>query len=98
MSEEKAKRYNQGKPKWSYVHFESLVPMVRVLEMGAQKYGPWNWQKGLDSKEILESMQRHLAKLFDGEEIDEESGINHVGHIMANCLFYSYQNVVNKNK
>ena len=27
MKEEKALRYNEGKPKWSYVHFQSLLPM-----------------------------------------------------------------------
>lgn len=90
MSEEKAKRYNEGKPKWSYVHFESLEPMIRVLEFGAKKYEPFNWQKGLDLKEILESMQRHLAKLMDGEENDKETGISHIGHIQCNAMFYNY--------
>lgn len=31
-------RYNENKPKWSLVHYESLVPMIRVLEYGAHKY------------------------------------------------------------
>jgi len=90
MSEEKSIRYNEGKPKWSLVHYDSLIPMIRVLEFGAKKYAPFNWQKGLDLKEILESMQRHLAKLMDNEEIDTESGISHMGHIQANAMFYNY--------
>jgi len=90
MSEEKSIRYNEGKPKWGYVHFESLVPMIRVLEFGAKKYEPDNWKKGLDLKEILESLQRHLAKLMDGEENDEETGISHMGHIQCNAMFYNY--------
>lgn len=40
--EDKALRYNENKPKWSYVHFKSLLPMVRVLEKGAKKYAPFN--------------------------------------------------------
>lgn len=83
-------RYNDGKLKWSYVHFESLEPMVRVLMFGAQKYQPFNWQKGLKKDEILESMQRHLAKLIDGEQNDPESGLPHIGHIMCNAMFYQY--------
>ena len=44
----------------------------------------------MDLQEILESMQRHLAALFDGEEVDKESNISHMGHIMCNAMFYNY--------
>lgn len=87
---EQGDRFNEGKPKWSLVHYESLVPMIRVLEFGANKYSPENWKKGLDPKEVLESMQRHLAALMDGEEVDSESGIEHMGHIQCNAMFYNY--------
>ncbi|MFW6370976.1 MAG: dATP/dGTP diphosphohydrolase domain-containing protein [Bacteroidota bacterium] len=89
---EKALRYNEGKPKWSLVHFQSLIPMVRVLEFGAAKYAPENWKKGLDKKQILESMMRHLTAVMDGEETDPESGISHMGHIQCNAMFYNYFN------
>jgi len=86
----KGLRYNEGKPKWGLVHFKSLEPMVRVLEYGAKKYSPDNWKKGLDKKEILESMMRHIAALMDGEEIDPETGITHMGNIQCNAMFYNY--------
>lgn len=89
-SKKKADRFNSGKRKWSLVHYESLEPMVEVLEFGANKYSPNNWKKGLDKSEILESMQRHIAKLMDGERVDSESGISHMGHIMCNAMFYNY--------
>lgn len=85
-----ALRYNTGKPKWSLVHMHSLVPMIRVLEYGALKYAPLNWQKPMKRDEVLDSMQRHLAALIDGNELDDESGLTHIGHIMANAMFYSY--------
>jgi len=118
--EEKALRFNSGKPKWSLVHYKSIVPMIRVLEYGAHKYSTFisqdgsktvtgaeitqeeakdwilltsgrnNWKKPMDLKEILESMQRHIAQLMDGEDCDLESGINHMGHIMCNAMFYNY--------
>lgn len=97
MKEEKGLRYNDGKPKWSLVHFKSLEPLVRVLEFGALKYAPYNWQKGLDKVEILESLQRHLVDLIDaetsknmGEKYDKDSNLHHIGHIMCNAMFYSY--------
>ena len=85
-----ALRYNTGKPKWSLVHMHSLVPMIRVLEYGSLKYAPFNWQKPMKRDELLDSMQRHLAALIDGKELDDESGLSHIGHIMANAMFYSY--------
>lgn len=90
LNEEKALRYNTGKPKWSLVHMNSLIPLVRVLEFGALKYDTDNWKKGLNNRQILDSMQRHLAAVIDGEEVDNESGISHMGHIMANAMFYQY--------
>ena len=89
---EKATRHNEGKKRWSLVHYKSLDPLVEVLEFGAEKYGEFNWQKGLDKKEILESMMRHLAALIDGEQNDKESGLHHIGHIMCNAMFYEYFN------
>jgi hypothetical protein len=91
-----ALRYNEGKPKWSLVHFPSLEPMVRVLEYGAAKYstpeesGIDNWKKPMDKKQILESAMRHLIRLMEDEELDSESHLPHVGHLMCNLLFYSY--------
>lgn len=95
---EQAMRFNEGKPQWSLVHFNSLEPMVRVLEFGALKYAPRNWQKPMDTMKILESMQRHLAALFDGEEVDSESGISHMGHIQCNAMFYNYHKAREKNE
>jgi len=87
---EKSERYNEGKLKWSLVHFKSLIPLVKVLMFGAKKYSPDNWKKRLDKKEILESLARHLFALMDGEENDRESGESHIGHIMSNAMFYAY--------
>jgi hypothetical protein len=91
-AETKAMRHNGGKPKWSLVHFDSMLPMVEVLEFGANKYSPNNWMKGLDKKEILESTMRHLAALMDGEEVDPESLLSHMGHIQCNAMFYNFFN------
>ena len=85
-----ALRYNSGKPKWSLVHMQSLVPMIRVLEHGAEKYEPYNWKKPTERHTLIDSLQRHMADLIDGKEIDDDSGLPIIGHIMANAMFYSY--------
>lgn len=90
---EKANRFNKGKPRWGLVDFKSLIPFVRVLEFGANKYSDDNWKKGLERKEILESAFRHIVELMDGENNDEESGLHHAGHVIANMMFLLYQDI-----
>lgn len=91
-----AKRYNNGKPQWSLVHYPSLEPLVRVLEYGAEKYttgnesGRDNWKKGLPIRQVCESMLRHIYAFLDGEDNDPESKISHIGHIQANAMFLAY--------
>lgn len=85
-----ALRYNQGKIQWSLVHFDSISELPKVLEFGAQKYSRDNWKKGLKLNEILDSMQRHLSSVIDGEQFDDESNLHHMGHIMCNAMFYMY--------
>jgi len=82
-----ALRYNEGKIKWSLVDWKSLEPMVRVLEMGAKKYAPYNWSKGMPVTEVSESLLRHMFAYLDGELDDNESKIEHLGHVMCNCMF-----------
>lgn len=95
MTKEKATRYNSGKLKWTLISPKAICVLVRVLMFGAERYGSHNWKKGLVRSEILDSIQRHYAELLDGQENDKESGLPHIGHIMANCMFYSYHSMNN---
>jgi hypothetical protein len=71
-------------------HKGSEIPVEETGKYKIVSSGANNWKKGLDKKEILESMMRHLTALLDGEEIDPESGLPHMGHIQCNTLFYNY--------
>lgn len=87
---DKGDRYNDGKRQWSLVDFDALEDMVKVLEYGAIKYAPNNWKRGLDTRQICESMMRHIVAYLRGENNDPESGLPHTGHIMCNAMFLSY--------
>lgn len=89
-NEKKGLRYNKSKPQWSLVPQSALIPMVRVLEFGAEKYSPYNWMNGLSVKEICESMKRHLDSFMEGENDDSESQLSHIGHIQCNAMFLSW--------
>lgn len=69
-----------------------LVPPVaehieaRVLELGARKYGAWNWRdQPIQLSTYLSAIKRHLAAYIDGETQDPESGLNHLAHVRATC-------------
>lgn len=83
-------RENEGKTRWSLVDFEALKPMVDTLEYGAEKYDSHNWKKGLPVTEVSESLMRHLFAFLNGEDLDAESGLPHVGHIACNAMFLSH--------
>lgn len=85
-----ADRYNEQKLQWSLVDFESLEPLVRVLEYGCVKYSKDNWKKGFPVSQLMESLLRHCFRLLGGELMDKESGLPHIGHIMANVMFIDY--------
>lgn len=86
----KADRFNEGKPQWHQLHFKSLLPLIRVMEYGEKKYGKDNWRKGQDIPSLCDCAMRHLTAFMDGEELDPESGVSHIGHIMANCMMIVY--------
>lgn len=89
---EMSERKNQGKPELSYVldAMPALKDMVAVMEFGAKKYARNNWQKGFPKDKLLDSMLRHIDAFYSGEELDPESGLPHVGHILCNAMFLAY--------
>lgn len=59
---------------------------ARVFEYGAKKYKKNNWQKGMNWSVPLSCAARHLICMINGEELDEESGLAHRGHIFCNIV------------
>jgi hypothetical protein len=96
IKDQQALRYNDGKLRWGLVDWDALAPMVRVLEYGCKKYADHNWKKGLPYTATSESLLRHLYAFLGGEDIDPESGLLHVGHILCNAMFLSYMSEYKK--
>jgi hypothetical protein len=45
-----------------------------------------NWRENYISASIYyDAAMRHLISWYDGETIDPESGVHHLGHVMACC-------------
>lgn len=69
-----------------------LVPPSAVLALaeafadGAKKYGPYNWrEKSISSSIYYGACLRHLTAWWDGEDLAEDSGLDHLHHALA-CI------------
>lgn len=91
-------RFNSGKPRWELLPYTAVAKVVDVLTLGASKYAPRNWEKGLSFSDTFASLQRHATKWFGGEDHDDETGIHHMAHVATNALFLVYFALTGKGK
>jgi hypothetical protein len=83
-------RYDAGKVPYELVPTHLLESTALVFGYGAQKYAAWNWAKGMPWTKVIACMKRHLAAIERGEDIDPESGLPHIGHLMCNALMLEH--------
>jgi hypothetical protein len=58
----------------------ALDAIAEVYAFGAQKYADHNWRRGYEWGKSYAALQRHLTAWWDGEDLDPESGLSHLGH------------------
>lgn len=61
--------------------------VAAVFGYGATKYDVHNWRRGYPWSLSSAALMRHLHAWLDGEDVDEESGLPHLAHAVAHCLF-----------
>ena len=83
----KGLRYNDGKLRYDLLPKFAIEELTKVLTRGSQKYEPRNWENGMSWTSVLASLKRHLAAFEKGEDFDEESGLLHIAHVIANASF-----------
>lgn len=81
------KKFDQGKAPWDLLPFDAVEQIVRVLEFGADKYGAYNWSKGMDHSRLFAAAMRHLTAHWRGENTDPETGLSHLSHAGCCILF-----------
>ena len=86
MKPNRSLRYNSGKPDYSLIPIAAMQEAAKVLEYGASKYERDNWKRPTHWSVSFACLQRHLAAWQSGEDLDPESGRNHLGHAMCNIL------------
>jgi hypothetical protein len=81
-------KYDGGKVDLSLIPYEVLVECAYVLMHGAKKYGPYNWQGGMDYTRLDSAAMRHRGAFMDErQKLDKVSECE--GCIKNNCLDHS---------
>lgn len=86
MSE--GRKDDTGKLRWSLLPMEPIIEVIKVLEFGAKKYAPNNWQLVPDAQtRYYDAMQRHIHAWRGGERNDPETELHHLAHAGCCVLF-----------
>ena len=86
IKNEAGKRYDAGKLRFDLIPAEWETALAEVLTRGAAKYAERNWEKGMSWSRCYAAVRRHLNAFWRGEDIDKESGLNHLAHAAWGCL------------
>ena len=65
----------------------AMALVARVFTFGAYNYGDQNWRNGFSWSRCIGAAERHFKKWKMGQDLDEESRINHLAHSITNQLF-----------
>lgn len=79
-------RFNEGKPEVSQVDPKFIMALADLMTASSKKYGKHNYALGQQYSTPFDSCMRHLMKFMQGENIDEESGKDHLIHAAANIM------------
>ena len=63
-----------------------LLMVSKVMQLGAEKYGAYNWRKNKVREQVyIDAASRHLLLAEFGEDTDDESRQAHYAHA-ASCM------------
>lgn len=81
-------KFDSLKMRYSLLPKNALNQVIGVLEYGARKYAPDNWQRVDNARErYYDALMRHVDAWWQGEVRDSESGLHHLAHATCCALF-----------
>lgn len=71
---------------WSVMPRWIVLLVGRVMQVGAAKYGAFNYRESrITASTYQDALERHLQLWFDGEDNDPETGVSHLASAIAGC-------------
>lgn len=89
-------KHDQHKPMVDLIPAEAVFGLGEVLAFGANKYNKANWAKGIAFSRLIAATLRHVYKFSNGQDLDEESKLNHIDHAMCNLAFLKWMYIHRK--
>lgn len=83
-------KFDADKPSMSSIPREAMWEMGQAFGYGAKKYGDGNFRKGMKVSRQLAAAVRHIYQHLDGQDLDPESGVTHLGHALASIAMACY--------
>lgn len=80
-------KYDDGKLPMDLIPPELLTSVSHVLQYGAQKYEPRNWEKGMSWGRVFAALMRHMWAWWARRDKDPETGMSHLWHA-ACCIAF----------
>lgn len=74
-----------GKDRLDLLPYAGLASAAKAFEYGLGQYGHNNYQNAKSYRPFLAAAIRHIMKKLDGEDLDKDSGLDHISHSLA-CL------------
>lgn len=83
---------DQDKDPWHLAPWDAFKAIVIILNYGAKKYEPRNWEKGMLWSRLYSALIRHITAWWQGEKLDKETGYSHLWHAgCCICFLISYE-------
>lgn len=85
VNEETGGRKETTDIRFDLLPVEAMWEVARLYGIGARKYEEHNWRKGYNWSNSYAAAQRHLARFWAGESMDE-GGFHHLSAVVFHCL------------
>lgn len=66
---------------------ELIARVAQVLQFGAQKYAPRNWERGMSQERVIAAAERHILARRAGSVTDPETQLPHLAHAICELMF-----------
>jgi hypothetical protein len=86
---DKGNKYDSKKIQLHLVPYSYIRGTAKVFMYGANKYGKWNWKKGLEYSRLIDAALRHIYAFQEGHNNDAETRLSHLYHASCNLAMLS---------
>ncbi len=84
-----SQKQDEGKPRLELVPAGTETRIAMVMAQALEKYTVNSWLD-VEPRRFIGALMRHLEAYREGENIDPDSGLPHIDHVMTNAVFLSY--------